>query len=139
MKRAPNVTQKIILRYKNRILILRYKNNTYDFPGGRVEWREGLFDSLNRELKEELGLCLKEHPRLFHVWNYISEPKNRHSVMVYYIYDLNKNYNFTPEPDIEILWFNKKEMKLAVRDGDFVDRMFNWRDSKTPKSIFYAK
>lgn len=139
MKKLPSITQKIILRYKNRILILKHKNKIYDFPGGRIEWREDLSSSLNRELKEELNFCLKEHPRLFHVWNYISESKNRHSVMIYYIYDLDKNYKFIPEPDIEILWLNKKDMKLAVRDGDFVERMFNWKNPRTSRSIFYAK
>jgi len=138
MKKFPNVTQKIILRYKKRILIMRYTNNTHDFPGGRIEWGENFFDSLKRELKEELNFDLKEYPRLFHVWNYFSEARKRHSVMVYYIYDLPKYYNFIPEPNIELLWLTEKEMKATVRDSDFVKRMFNWKNPKTPKSFFYA-
>lgn len=60
----PNITQKIILHYKDKILITRLKNGEYDFPGGRLEWQEGLFEGLQRELKEEFGIKLEHEPRL---------------------------------------------------------------------------
>ncbi len=134
----PNITQKIILRYKNKILITRLKNGEYDFPGGRLEWKESLFESLQRELKEELGLKLIHEPLLFHVWNYISKDRSRHSVMIYYFYELKQPQDlFSPE-DVKLLWLNKKEMGKVVRDQDFVERMFRLKDKKAPYSIFYC-
>ena len=138
MKKYPDVTLKMILKHSDKILILRHRNGTYDFPGGQVKWNEELFDALKRELREELNYQLEEHPRLFHIWNYISKPKKRHSVMVYFIYDLDKIYDFVPETDTEILWLTKDEMKSVVRDSDFVERMYRWKDPQTPRSLFYS-
>lgn len=138
MEKFPNVTQKIILHYQNEILITRHKDNNYDFPGGRIEWGEILFDSLNRELKEELNFCIKCQPRLFHVWNYISKNKKRHSVMIYYICKLKTKFNFVSPEDLEILWLDKEQMKKIISDHDFVERMFNWKDKETAYSMFYC-
>lgn len=135
----PNITQKIILRFKNKILILRHKNGSYDFPGGRLEWGEKLYDSLQRELKEELDYELQREPRLFHVWNYISEGNKRHSCMIYYIYEANCSCEKLNSPEnIKILCLNKEEMKKVVSDNDFVERMFQWQDKKTPYCMYYC-
>lgn len=50
MKKYPNVAVKIIFKHRNKILMLRRPNGAFDFPGGRVEWKESLFEALNREL-----------------------------------------------------------------------------------------
>jgi len=134
----PNITQKIILRYKDKILIMRHRNGVYDFPGGRLEWGEGLFESLQRELLEELGIRLRYEPRLFHAWNYISKDKSRHSVMIYYFYKLKRLHNNASPEDIELLWLNKKEMGKVVKDQDFVKRMFRLKDKKYARSMFYC-
>lgn len=138
MHKYPNITQKIILKYKNKAMILRHKSGNYDFPGGRLEWHENLFDSLQRELQEELGFKLKHHPRLFHVWNYISGDKKRHSVMVYYIYELEEMKNLKSPEGMRVLWLTKNEMKKVVRDEDYVERIFKWSDKKKPHSLFYC-
>lgn len=134
----PNITQKIILHYKDKILITRLKNGEYDFPGGRLEWQEGLFEGLQRELKEEFGIKLEHEPRLFHVWNYISKDKRRHAIMIYYFYELKQPQKlFSPE-NVKLLWLNKKEMGKVVQDQNFVERMFRLKDKKAPYSIFYC-
>lgn len=138
MEKFPNVTQKIILRYQEKILIARHANGVHDFPGGRIEWGENLFDSLRRELKEELDFNLEDQPRLFHVWNYVSKDQERHSVMVYYICDLKEEPDFNSPENLELLWLENDQMKEIVRDHDFVDRMFRWNDKETPHSLFYC-
>jgi ADP-ribose pyrophosphatase YjhB (NUDIX family) len=70
--------------------MLRHKNGAFDLPGGRMKWGESIFGTLNRELKEELNYSLKEEPKLFQVWNYISKDKKRHTVLINYILKLKK-------------------------------------------------
>jgi len=127
MKKYPNVTLKVLLKYRDRILIMRHKNGSYDFPGGQIEFGESLFGALQRELKEELNFKLDREPALFEVWNYISKDKKRHSVMVNYIYFLNKKPKLKSPEKLEILWLNKKEMKNIIKDHNFVEEMYSWR------------
>ena len=37
MNKRPNVSIKILLRHKDKVLMLRHKNGAHDFPGGRME------------------------------------------------------------------------------------------------------
>ena len=47
----------LLVNSKNEILIA-YSNNEYQFPGGHVEDNEELFQTINREIKEETGIEL---------------------------------------------------------------------------------
>lgn len=52
------ISLKLLLRHKGRILILRTEEDYIDLPGGRIERGEGntsLEKILDREIKEELG------------------------------------------------------------------------------------
>jgi ADP-ribose pyrophosphatase YjhB (NUDIX family) len=52
------VAAKAIVKKDNKILLLKTKDNYYDFPGGRMNESEvdlSLHEVLKRELKEELG------------------------------------------------------------------------------------
>ena len=71
MKKRPNVTVKLILRYKDKFLMVKHKDGTFGFPGGHVESEESLLGALKREVKEELGYDFKKEPILFDVWNYV--------------------------------------------------------------------
>jgi len=37
MKKYPNVTVAIILKYKDKILVLKHKNGVFSLPGGRMK------------------------------------------------------------------------------------------------------
>jgi ADP-ribose pyrophosphatase YjhB (NUDIX family) len=127
MKKYPNVSVKIIFKYKNQTLMLRHKNGAFDFPGGRMKWGESILGALNRELKEELNYSLKEEPKLFQVWNYISQDKKRHTVLINYILKLKKKPRlFSPEKS-KILWLTKRELESMniIKEKDFIDKIFN--------------
>ena len=47
----------IIMNDEGKIYITNM-DNSYNLPGGRVEGHEDLEDALNRELAEELGICV---------------------------------------------------------------------------------
>lgn len=112
--------------------MLRHKNGAFDFPGGRVEWGESLFGTLNRELKEELNYSLKGEPKLFQVWNYISKDKKRHTVIINYIFKLDKKPRlFSPEKS-QILWLTKRELisKNITKDEKFLKRIFDFKSKR---------
>lgn len=136
MKKHPNVTLKIIFRHKDKILMLRHRNGAFDFPGGRVEWKESIFGTLKRELKEELNYDLKKEPELFDLWNYISKNGRRHSVMVYFICQLDKKTKFFSPEKLQTFWLTKKDiMSMNIIKGKkFIDKIFNW-ESFRPKTM----
>ena len=136
MKKYPIVAVAIILRHKDKMLILRHKNGAMKFPGGKMEWGEPILGALYRELKEELNYSLKKEPKLFSVFNYISKDKKRHTVFIDYIYPLAKKPKlFSPEK-LEILWLTEKELisKNIIKDKKFLDKIFKWKLTKKPRT-----
>ena len=136
MKKYPNISVKIIFKYKNQILMLRHKNGAFDFPGGRMKWGEPILGALYRELKEELNYSLKKEPELFSVFNYISKDKKRHTVFIDYIYPLNKKPKLSSPEKLEILWLTEKELisKNIIKDEKFLDKIFKWKLTKKPRT-----
>ena len=129
MKKYPNVAVAIILRYRDRILILKHENGALKFPGGKMEWGGSILGALYRELKEELNYSLKKEPELISVFNYISKDKKEHTVFIDYIYPLTKKPKLTSPEKLEILWLTKKELisKNIAKDKKFLDEIFRWR------------
>ena len=136
MKKYPIVAVAIILRYGDRILILKHKNGALKFPGGKMEWEESILGALYRELKEELNYSLKKEPELFSVFNYISKDKKRHTVFIDYIYPLNKKPKLSSPEKLEILWLTEKELisKNIIKDEKFLDKIFKWKLTKKPRT-----
>ena len=136
MKKYPNVSIKIIFKYKNQILMLRHKNGVFDFPGGKMEWGEPILGALYRELKEELNYSLKKKPKLFSVFNYISKDKKRHTVFIDYIYPLAKKPKLSSPEKLKILWLTEKELisKNIIKDEKFLDKIFKWKLTKKPRT-----
>jgi len=136
MKKYPIVAVAIILRHKDKMLILRHKNGAMKFPGGKMEWGESILGALYRELKEELNYSLKKEPKLFSVFNYISKDKKRHTVFIDYIYPLNKKPKLSSPEKLEILWLTEKELisKNIIKDEKFLDKIFKWKLTKKPRT-----
>ena len=136
MKKYPIVAVAIILRHKDKMLILRHKNGAMKFPGGKMEWGESILRALYRELKEELNYSLKKEPELFSVFNYISKDKKRHTVFIDYIYPLAKKPKLSSPEKLEILWLTEKELisKNIIKDEKFLDKIFKWKLTKKPRT-----
>lgn len=130
MKKRPNVSIKILLRYKDKVLMLRHKNGAHDFPGGRMEWRESMLGTLKRELIEELNYSLKEEPSLFSVWNFVSKDKKRHTVLIHYMCFLDKKPKLVSQENAEILWLTKKDLLSIIKNQEFVDKVFEHKKEK---------
>jgi len=128
-EKYPKVAVAIILRYKDRILMLKHENGALKFPGGKMEWGESILGALYRELKEELNYSLKKEPELFSVFNYISKDKKEHTVFIDYIYPLAKKPRLTFPEKLGILWLTKKEIitKNITKDKKFLDKVFKWK------------
>jgi len=126
MIKYPNVSVKIIFKYKNEMLILKHKNGVFDFPGGRIEWGESPISALKRELKEELDYSLKKEPKLFDVWSYISRNNRRHSIFIYYLNRLSKKPNFSSPERNEIIWLTKRDTELMniIKNKKFLNKVF---------------
>jgi ADP-ribose pyrophosphatase YjhB (NUDIX family) len=128
-EKYPKVAVAVILRYKDRILMLKHKNGVLKFPGGKMEWGESILGALKRELKEELSYSLEKEPELFSVFNYISKDKKEHTVFIDYIYPLAKKPKLSSPEKLGILWLTKKELivKNIIKDEKFLDKIFNWK------------
>lgn len=129
MEKYPNVALKVIFRYKDKMLILKHPNGIFSIPGGRMKWRESILEALNRELKEELNYSLKEEPKLFSLWNYISKNRRRHSVMINFIHQLDKKPDFISPEKLKILWLTKKEIlsRNIIKDKNFLNKIFSYK------------
>ncbi|MDP2631038.1 MAG: NUDIX hydrolase [Candidatus Uhrbacteria bacterium] len=130
MERYPNVTLKLIIKSDNGVLLLRRKDSVYEFPGGRMRFLETIEEALAREIKEELGIALSASPRLFHVWNFISKNKRRHSVMIYFICNAKKEDQYSVPKNMQAVWVKSRKMRTIVSDNDFVDSMFRWKNER---------
>jgi len=132
MKKYPNITLKIIFRWKNEIMVLKHENGVFSFPGGRMEWGESILQALNRELKEELDYFLESEPELFDIWNYISNNRVRHSVMIYFIQQLAKKPELSSPEKLKIIWLKKNSvlLKNIIKEKSFIAKIFNWRSKK---------
>jgi ADP-ribose pyrophosphatase YjhB (NUDIX family) len=129
MKKYPNVSVKLIFKYRNKILMLLQKNGRFDLPGGRVEWGESVLGALKRELKEELDYSLKKEPELFHIYDYVSDDKKRRSVIIDYFYPLDKMPKLYSPEKLELFWLTKKELlkQGIIKDRKFLDRLFRYK------------
>ena len=53
------ISIKAIIIDKNRVLCLKNERNEWDFPGGKINFKENIEDCLKREVKEETNLDIK--------------------------------------------------------------------------------
>jgi len=126
MKKYPNVAVKLILRVKDKILILKQPNGKFSLPGGRLEWKESPMTALRRELKEEIGYDLTVNPSLSNIYNYISSNGNRHTIIIDYYLKLPKKPAIRPREKLKPLWLTKKQciLRNIIKDKGFLDKIY---------------
>lgn len=113
---------KAIMINSNNEILLGYANNIYQFPGGHVE-NEELSSALEREIREETGICLNisSEPIICAYRYYKDFPevgKNRKNEIYYYLVKSDElpnldNTNYTTEE----------------KDGNFVLKYINLKDT----------
>jgi 8-oxo-dGTP pyrophosphatase MutT (NUDIX family) len=129
MKQYPVIAIVVILRYKDRVLLLKHNNGALKFPGGKMKLGESILETLGRELKEELDYTLKKEPELFSVFNYISKNKQEHAVFLDFIYPLSKKPKFSSPEGLKAMWLTEKEIiaNNITQDREFLKRIFKYR------------
>lgn len=126
--KSPTISTKVILKWKNKIFIMKHPGGTYDFPGGRIEFGELPMNTLQRELYEELSYTLKEVPSLFDIWSY-TPAKDKHIILIYFIVELIKKPIFKLAGELRAYWLTKQQIisKNIIKDRSFIDKVFRWR------------
>jgi len=124
---------KIILIYKTKVLLLR-EGDSFDLPGGRMDYGETIFYTLQREIKEELGLDLKftSEPLLIRVYDYLHPKDKVQRVYVVYAYEIKKElvnlpnnaqwYSFS---DIDSLHQNKQWKQMILKAKKLLTELRN--------------
>jgi len=116
---------KVIIKNKNKILLLKTSEGFLDIPGGRVEYGESNMKALARELNEEIGFKNfdPEKAKLFYSWSHVSKSKQAHYVYVVYVYPMTKMLKFKMKETSEIVWFSKADVKKMKHIPEFKDML----------------
>ena len=71
------------------MMLASYLGNMYDLPGGHLEPNEDLFDAMNREAKEELGIEIeREDMQIIHIYHHYEKD------LLKFVFKVKKfNYN----------------------------------------------
>lgn len=117
MDKLPKIVSFVILSYKNKVLVC-YENradyqNLWEFPGGKVEFNENIFQSAIREVEEELDICLNSiHSLGFYETKSVTYKK----IKIYpFFVELNSKQVNSIKPKIQQqIKFVKKSKLLSV-------------------------
>lgn len=88
----------LLLNENNEVLLSDETRNGFSFtkfPGGGLEWGEGIHDCLKREFKEELGISIRVG-ELFYLTDFFQESafnQNDQLISVYYIVSTEQELN----------------------------------------------
>ena len=117
---------KLLIFNKENQMLLVYAHNDFEFPGGTVEPKENLVDTINREIEEELGIKLNVvslEPFAQAIGYYKDWPKkgrNKKIEINYYELMLEE------KPHEENLHLTDRE-----KDGNFCHKYINIKDVKS--------
>ncbi len=135
------MTALLFLKSDNKILLLRRKNTGYEdgnycFPGGHVDKGEPIHEALIREVKEEIGINIRENDlKLIHILN----RKIDDNAYVDFIFECNKwegnPYIVETDKSDDLQWFaiNKIPaniipfMKEVFRKNKKIYIPYGWR------------
>lgn len=109
------IASAMILNTKNEILLVRKKNSTYfQLPGGKVNNNENHFQTLKRELLEEIQLNIDESKCVFlgsHETEAVNEKNTRVCGNLFEVIDTNLD-NIQIQNEIEeMAWINHSNYK----------------------------
>ncbi|MFA5871182.1 MAG: NUDIX hydrolase [Parcubacteria group bacterium] len=100
--------------------VKKFLPGKYELIGGHIEFGETIEDGLKREISEELGIeAIVKNP--FHVFTYISENENKHSVEIDYfakMADPTQKIKLNSEDHSDYRWISEDEIDKYFQDGD---------------------
>ena len=99
----------LILNDKKQFLLAKEPDDSWDFPGGGLEFGESVEDTIKRELKEELGLSvttISKKPEFF--VTFLKANTNIWMANVFYL-TIVDDLDFKPSDEcVEIKFFDNK-------------------------------
>lgn len=104
----------LIKNNKGEYLILKKSSiedinpNTYDLPGGRIEFKEKPEEAVLREVKEETGLDV-EIVKIFNCWSFVKDD-NFQLVGIDFICNLIGGVETLSKEHDEIIWISNKNL-----------------------------
>lgn len=110
------VAVKAIVQHQDRFLLLKKSSsedvnpNTYDLPGGRVEFGEELDQALKREVREETGLSI-EIVKLINAWSTLIKKDLQLVGMTYWCQSKNSDVQISGE-HISAEWLTLDELEV---------------------------
>ena len=120
MKKIQQISIKGILRKDNKVLLLKTTTNKWELPGGRMDFGENVKQSLQREIKEELGFEKVRLGNLVNDWSFTSirEEINYHFIIFdFEIYTKESKIRLSDE-HVEYKWIGINDFeKMDMREG----------------------
>lgn len=101
----------VVLKNKDRILVLKRKDGFWEFPGGGVDWGEDPEDSAVREVKEETGIAIRRPLQFLGITSavYEKEGNEKHSIYLVYSAETDNDQVIICGEHDEYRWLNKME------------------------------
>jgi len=127
------ILARAIIQNKDKILVCKKNGKDYYFfPGGHVEFGENTKKALARELKEELGLSMKEYVFVGSSEHLFTEDdKRHHEINLAFNVKINKLKTKSREDHLEFFLKTKKELsKEKVLPKTLTKAVLKWLEGK---------
>jgi NUDIX domain len=112
----------IIGNFQNLVPIVKYTHASDNLPGGGVKSHESIFQTINREAKEELNMAVKSWFPLGYQRVYDDQGNEGFQLRVYA--ELKKLGEFTNDPDGSVIGYeliNIEELNTHIHYGEIGD------------------
>ncbi len=121
------------MKHQDKIMMLKLNEDdrtVYDLPGGRMEYGEGIFETLKREIKEEIGVDIdfKTEPTLLRVYDYLHQGDKVHRLMVTFCYEVQElieKPDGQGEPNTEVVWLTKEELNKLELNPNYREMLLS--------------
>lgn len=126
------VCVRAIIKNKDRILVCKRKDKDYYFfPGGHVEFGEKSEEALDRELKEELNILIKDMSFIGVAENiYKEDGKEIHEINLVFNVLADNVEDKSQEDHIDFFFFNKEEFsKEKVLPIALQESVMKWQEN----------
>ncbi len=101
----------VVVKNRDRILLLKRKDGLWEFPGGSVDWGEQPEGAARRETREETGIKITGNLELLGITSatYEKDGHEKHSVYIVYSADSETNEVSLSKEHYEYRWLTKME------------------------------